>query len=107
MHSRYLLPKFHQVLWRWKALLRGFHFGPKLGLAKWSRAKARQLLVSLSRDSREFEDPSSYRADLRSLSKATKLNTQRPPLGFPEGSQVHELISRNGKQSEARMVRTG
>ena len=83
-----------------------FHFGPALGPAKWSRAKVRPLVISLGRDSHEFEDRSSYLADLRSQSKATQLNTQHPPLAFPEGSQVHGLISGHGKQPEARMVRT-
>jgi hypothetical protein len=75
----------------------GCHFGPELALAMWSLIKAQQLAISLGRDSPEFEDPNSYRADLRSRGKATKLNTQRSPLAFPEGSQVYGLISGHGK----------
>jgi hypothetical protein len=84
----------------------GCHFGPEPEPAKWSLAKARLLAISSGRDSPEFEDPNSYLADLRSRSKATKLNTQYSPYAFPEGSQVHGLFSGHGKQSEARMVRT-
>jgi hypothetical protein len=84
----------------------GFLFGLVLGPAKWSRAKARPLAISSSRDSHEFEDLSSGLTHLRSQSKATQINTQYSPYAFPEGSQVHGLISGHGKQPEARLVRT-
>ena len=78
-------------------LLKGCHFGLEQEPVKWLLAKVRPRAISSGRDSHEFEDPNSYLADLRSQTKATNLNAQRSPLAFPEGSQVHGLISGHGK----------